>query len=190
MIGLEAYERARRIRGLILDVDGVLTDNRVYFGREGELMRAFNVRDGLGLAFLRKAGYRLGIVSGRASDTVAARAEELGIDPVLLDRADKRSALDEVLAIWKMTAEEVAAMGDDLLDGPMLSAVGLSMAPADARDELLARVDFVTGSPGGHGAVREACELLLKAGGHWEEILRRHCFAEDSAWKNQPEITG
>ncbi len=190
MISEAAWERAQKVRGLILDVDGVLTDNRIYYGSEGEVLRAFSVRDGLGLVLLRDAGYRLGIVSGRASSTVRARARELGMDPVLLDRSDKAAALEEVLAAWKLQPEEVAAMGDDILDGSLLAKVGLSMAPSDAREELLARVDFVAPAGGGRGAVREACELLLRAGGHWEEILRRHHLDEESPWKNRPEITG
>lgn len=187
MIGREAFERAGGIEGLILDVDGVLTDNRIYYGESGEYLRAFSVRDGLGLAFLRDAGVRLGIISGRASATVQARAEELGFDPVLLGRSDKRAALMEVLSAWNLPPEKVAAMGDDVLDGPLLSVVGLSFAPADAREELLGRVDMVTRAEGGRGAVREACELLLQASGRWEKILRDYHLSEDTPWKNRPE---
>ena len=174
------WERARAVQGLVLDVDGVLSDGQVYFDRRGEAMRSFSVRDGLGVALLQRMGLRVAIVSGRSSPTVQHRADELGIDPVLLGRTEKAQALDEVLAAWRMAPEEVAAMGDDLLDWPLLRRVGVSLAPGDAHALLRDRVDVVCEAVGGRGAVREACELLLRARGLWDEVLAHYSLQEPS----------
>jgi 3-deoxy-D-manno-octulosonate 8-phosphate phosphatase (KDO 8-P phosphatase) len=183
------WERAREIKGLIVDVDGVLTDGLLYYGETGESLRAFNVRDGLGLALLREAGYRIAIISGRESKTVRVRARELAIDPVLLGRSDKGAALDEVLRSWGLAESRVAAMGDDILDSPMLARVGVSLSPQDAHEEIRGRVDLVTRAAGGRGAVREACEFLLRASGQWEAIRTRLLLHEDQSWKRPPTTT-
>jgi len=156
----DLHDRLARIEGLILDVDGVLTDGRLYFGADGEAMKAYGVRDGLGLVLLREHGFRLGIVSGRASGLVTVRAEELRIDPVLLARTDKSAALDETLAAWNLSADRVAAIGDDIIDLPLLRRVGVSFAPGDADPRVLDAVDQVLGNPGGGGAVRERRVML------------------------------
>jgi len=162
------------VQGLILDVDGVLTDGKLYYGTEGESLRAFSVRDGLGIHFLRDSGVRVGIVSGRDSPTVRDRANELGIDPCLLARPDKYEALVEVGGAWGIDPARIAAIGDDIVDAPLLKAVGLSLAPADAHPDLLEQVDVVLTAPGGEGAVREASELLLRARGDWGAIEKRY----------------
>jgi 3-deoxy-D-manno-octulosonate 8-phosphate phosphatase (KDO 8-P phosphatase) len=173
-----SWERAQRVEALVLDVDGVLTDGRVYFGAEGEAFRAFSVRDGMGLAILRRLGYRVAILSGRESSTVRHRARELGIDPVLLGETDKAAGLRRILDHWSLTADKVAAMGDDFLDWPMLSRVGLSLAPEDAHEEIRSRVDHVVPAVGGRGAVREACEFLVRASGRWDEVLTHFTLSE------------
>lgn len=175
----EVWERAKGVEGLILDVDGVLTDGRVYFGSEGEAFRAFSVRDGLGLAILRKLGYRVAILSGRESPTVRHRAEELGIDPIILGETDKAEGLRRILENWSLPPERVAAMGDDFLDWSMLSVVGLSLAPSDAHEQILSCVDHVVSAPGGRGAVRDACELLVRASGRWAEVLEHFGLSEE-----------
>lgn len=172
---------AQALKGMILDVDGVLTDGRLYYGAEGELMRAFSVRDGLGLALLRDVGFKVAIVSGRESSTVAARARELGIDPCLTGHPDKAAALLKVVDAWGIEAANLAAVGDDLIDYPLLKAVGLSMAPNDAHSLLRERVDVVLPAPGGRGAVREACELILHARGHWPDFEERFQLRESSS---------
>ena len=177
----EWWGMACAIEGLVLDVDGVLTDGRLYYDTEGEAHRAFSVRDGLGIALARKAGLRIGIVSGRNSPTVAARADELDIDPCLLGRSDKASALDEVMGSWQLAPERIAAIGDDIIDFPLLTRVGLSMAPADADARLRERVHVRLASDGGRGAVREACELLLRATGKWEAIEQLYGLGEAGA---------
>lgn len=165
------WTRAAAVEGLILDCDGVLTDGRVYFGTEGEAFRSFSVRDGMGLVILRHFGYRMAILSGRESATVRHRGEELGMDPILLGVTDKAAGLQSILQHWELPPEKVAAMGDDFLDWAMLSAVGVSLAPLDAAVEIVEHVDHVVAAPGGRGAVREACELLLRASGRWPEVL-------------------
>lgn len=171
-------ERLGGIEGLILDVDGVLTDGRLYYGPEGEALKAYGVRDGLGLALLREYGVRLGIVSGRDSRLVAARGEEMRIHPVLLARTDKSAALDEILEAWDLDADRVAAIGDDIIDLPLLHRVAVSFAPADADPRVRAAVDFVLEHDGGHGAVREAAEILLHARGDWDKVSQRFRLEE------------
>lgn len=166
-------ERAARIQALILDVDGVLTDGRLHYGSAGESLKTFHVRDGLGLALARDAGLRLAILSGRESDLVAARARELKITQCLLGRLDKASALGELADEWKLGTEEIAAIGDDIVDVPLLRRVGLALAPADADPRVRRQADVVLAARGGRGAVREACEILLRARGLWRELERR-----------------
>lgn len=174
-------ERATQVEALVLDVDGVLTDGRLHYGPEGENLKSFNVRDGLGLVLLRDTGVRLGIVSGRSSPVVDARARELRIEHCLLGRSDKSEALDELCTSWGLMPERIAAIGDDLIDLPMLARVGVSFAPIDADARVRDRVDHVVQTRGGHGAVRDVCEILLKARGHWTEIARRFQFDPDAA---------
>jgi 3-deoxy-D-manno-octulosonate 8-phosphate phosphatase (KDO 8-P phosphatase) len=166
-------ERAASIQAVILDVDGVLTDGRLHYGVEGEALKTFHVRDGLGLALLRDAGFRLAIVSGRQSEAVRARARELQISPCLLGRRDKVAALEEVCGTWQLSPAAIAAIGDDLLDVPLLHRVGVGFAPADADAEVRHHADVVLRADGGRGAVREACEILLRATGHWETFRER-----------------
>jgi YrbI family 3-deoxy-D-manno-octulosonate 8-phosphate phosphatase len=166
-------ERAARVQGLVLDVDGVLTDGRLYYGREGESLKSFHVRDGLGLALVRDAGMRLAILSGRESEAVARRAQELGISRCLLGRLDKAVALAELATEWKLAPSHLAAIGDDIVDVPMLRRVGVSFAPANAHPAVHRCVDVILRARGGHGAVREACEILLRATRNWSALERR-----------------
>lgn len=165
-------EAAARIEAFVLDVDGVLSNGLLHYGEGGELMKSFHVRDGLGLALLRDRGVRCAILSGRNSPVVAARAAELGIEPCLLGRIDKGTALAEIAGGWGLPLERLAAIGDDLVDLPMLRAVGLSFAPADADPRVRAVADVVCPSDGGQGAVRDACEHILRLRGDWA-----HCAA-------------
>jgi 3-deoxy-D-manno-octulosonate 8-phosphate phosphatase (KDO 8-P phosphatase) len=155
--------RAARVRLVLLDVDGVLTDGRLYYGPEGELMKAFDVRDGYGIVLLRDQ-IDFGVISGRPGRATRSRLEELGFKHVVFSSTDK-------LATWRTLGhlgfadDEVAYMGDDVNDLPLLAAVGLSSAPADAMPEVRAAVHFVARAPGGRGAVRELCDLLAAARG-------------------------
>ena len=156
-------ERARRIRLLVLDVDGVLTDGRLYLSAAGEELKVFHVRDGSGLVAVRRAGIEVAIVSGRDSPAVTRRAAELGIRHVRQGVIDKGAELERLLAELGMDAAETACVGDDTPDLPMLRRTGLAIGVADAHPALLEAAHWTTRSPGGRGAVREVCDLLLSA---------------------------
>jgi 3-deoxy-D-manno-octulosonate 8-phosphate phosphatase (KDO 8-P phosphatase) len=158
-------ERARRVRLLVLDVDGVLTDGRLHISASGEELKVFHVRDGSGLVAVQRAGITVAIISGRDSPAVSRRAAELGIRHVRQGVADKGAELDRLLGELGIPAEETACVGDDTPDAPMLRRAGLAVAVADAHPALLAAVHWTTRTNGGHGAVREVCDLLLSARG-------------------------
>lgn len=158
-------ELARGIRLLVLDVDGVLTDGRLYISAAGEEFKAFHVRDGAGLVGVRRAGITLAIISGRDSMSVTRRAEELGIEHVLQGVHDKGAALDGLLHRLGMTGAVTACVGDDSPDIPMLQRARLAVAVADAHATVRAAAHWVTSAGGGLGAVREVCDLLLQARG-------------------------
>ena len=168
----EVWQRAQAIRLLILDVDGVLTDGRLYFDAKGETLKVFHVRDGHGIKMAQRAGIEVAFVSGRRSDAAYHRAKELGISRFHEGVRDKVAVMEEILAAMQIEAAQVAAVGDDLVDLPHMSRVGLSVAVADAAPEVVAAAHWVTSLPGGRGAVREVCDLLLKAQGKWTEIVR------------------
>ena len=155
--------RAARIRLVLLDVDGVLTDGRIWFGPEGEALKAFDVRDGHGIVRLRDQ-IDFGVISGRPGRATRKRLEELGFKHLIFSQRDKLDGY-ATLAPLGFTDQEVAYMGDDVNDIPLLRRVGLSAAPADAFPEVLPEVHFVSRFPGGRGAVRELCELILSARG-------------------------
>jgi 3-deoxy-D-manno-octulosonate 8-phosphate phosphatase (KDO 8-P phosphatase) len=159
----ELLERARAIRLLVLDVDGVLTDGRLYISASGEEFKTFHVRDGSGIVALQKAGVIVAIISGRDSGAVRRRAEELGIRHVRQGVVDKAQALAEVVAESGVRDDEVACVGDDTPDVPMLRRARLAIAVADAHPAAAAAAHFVTSARGGRGAVRETCDLLLEA---------------------------
>jgi 3-deoxy-D-manno-octulosonate 8-phosphate phosphatase (KDO 8-P phosphatase) len=156
-------DRARRVRLLCVDVDGVLTDAGMYYGPDGEVLKKFNTRDGMGLARVREAGVAVAIISGEDSAIVHARATKLKIDDVFSGAADKRLAIDQLCARHGLGMDEVAFIGDDLNDLPALECVGLACAVADAAEPVKAVAHYVTERRGGEGAVREVCELLIAA---------------------------
>jgi 3-deoxy-D-manno-octulosonate 8-phosphate phosphatase (KDO 8-P phosphatase) len=156
-------ERARRIRLLVLDVDGVLTDGRIYMSPAGEELKVFHVRDGSGLVALQRAGVAVAIISGRDSAAVTRRAAELGIRNVRQGVADKATELAGLMRELGVAPGETACVGDDTPDLPMLQAAGLAVAVADAHAALGPVVHWVTSAAGGRGAVREVCDLLISA---------------------------
>jgi len=164
-------ERARGLSWLLFDVDGVLTDGRLIYGPEGETLKRFDVRDGLGLKLAQRYGLRVGVLSGRSSPALDRRSKELGLDEHLVGRSDKGRTLDEFLDRHRISASEVAYVGDDLIDLPVLQRCGLSFAPSDAVDDVRKRVHRVLSRPGGHGAAREMVELILRARGDWSSVL-------------------
>ena len=149
------------IRLLVLDVDGVLTDGRLYFGPRGEALKAFHVRDGVGLQQLQRAGFKVAVISGRRSPMVAARCRELGVRHVLQGVGDKLAALTRLCARLQLTPAACACVGDDLPDVPLMRVAALSFAVADAHRVARRAADVVTRLPGGRGAVREVCDHLL-----------------------------
>ena len=168
----EVRQRARAIRLLILDVDGVLTDGRLYFDAKGETLKVFHVRDGHGLKMAQRAGVEVALVSGRRSDAAYHRAKELGISRFHEGVRDKVAVMEEIMAAMQIQPAEVAAVGDDVVDLPIMSRAGLAVAVADAVPEVVAAAHWVTNNPGGRGAVREVCDLILQAQGKWPEAVR------------------
>jgi 3-deoxy-D-manno-octulosonate 8-phosphate phosphatase (KDO 8-P phosphatase) len=167
----EVWERAQGIRLLILDVDGVLTDGSLYFGPKGEAFKVFHVRDGHGIKMAQRAGIEVAFLSGRRSDPAYHRARELGINRFHEGLRDKVMVAEEIMAAMQIQAPEVAVVGDELVDLPLMAGAGLAVAVADAVPEVRAGAHWVTILPGGKGAVREVCDLLLKAQGKWEKAV-------------------
>ena len=165
-------ERAARIRLLVLDVDGVLTDGRLYFDSQGNEMKAFYTQDGLGLKAVQQAGITLALISGRTSRMVADRASALGIEHVYQGRSEKLSAYLDLQARTGCSDEQTCFIGDDWIDLPVLTRAGLAVTVPEAVPAVLARAHWVTTRSGGLGAVRELCELLLDAQGHSEAVLQ------------------
>jgi len=153
----------RRVQMLVLDVDGVLTDGRLYYGARGEVLKAFNVKDGHGIKQVAAAGITVAIISGRKSAAVARRARELGIRHVTQGAKDKLAELTKLARSRKIELEYCACVGDDTPDASILEAAGLGVAVADAHADALAAADLVTTRAGGQGAVREVCDWLMEA---------------------------
>lgn len=165
------HEQLKHIELLLLDVDGVMTDGRIIWDAHGVETKAFNVKDGHGIKLVQRAGIQVGIITGRTSPVVDLRARELGIE-ILYQGALKK--LDSYLDIKQRTGladHQIAYMGDDVIDVPVMRRVGFSAAPADALPEVSAVADYVARCVGGMGAVRELCDLILKARGVWQELV-------------------
>jgi YrbI family 3-deoxy-D-manno-octulosonate 8-phosphate phosphatase len=167
-------QRCQPIELLLSDVDGVLTDGGVIFSNQGIEIKQFHIRDGLGIKLWQRVGHRFGIVTGRASHIVKLRAAELAIDLVRQGVEDKWSVVQQMLLELKLAPEQVAFIGDDLPDLPVMERVGLGVAVADGVEELGQAADYVTQLSGGRGAVRETIETILKAQGRWSAILQRY----------------
>lgn len=165
--------RARRVRLLLFDVDGVLTDCAVTVSDAGET-KTFSVRDGAALQWAKQSGLEVGFLSARPSEATTRRAKELGIDLVVQATGPKRESFRTLIASRGLAAEEVAYMGDDLADLGVIAQVGLSAAPADAAPDVTARTHWVSSQPGGRGAVREFVEVILRARNQWDAVVARH----------------
>ena len=173
MVRKDWKERVKKVRLLLLDVDGVMTDGRLVFDGEGREIKFFYARDGIGIRLLQQAGVRVGILSGRKAKGVALRAKELGISLIRQKIKNKAQALEEILETEKLRPEEICYMGDDLVDLSVLYRVGFAVAVADAVGEVKSMAHLVTRTPGGRGAVREVCEKILKMQGKWEKETRK-----------------
>lgn len=170
----EVGRRAARVSLLLLDCDGVLTDGRITPVEGGEELKSFHTRDGHGLVMLHRAGLRSGIISGRRSRLVELRAADLGISFVRQGALDKVEAFESLLREAGVEASQAAYVGDDVVDIPLMRRCALAVAVADATPDTRAAAHYVTQLPGGFGAVREVCELLLKARGRWDELMKRY----------------
>jgi 3-deoxy-D-manno-octulosonate 8-phosphate phosphatase (KDO 8-P phosphatase) len=171
-------DKLKKIRLLILDVDGVLTDGRIIMDDDGCETKHFDVRDGHGIKLVQRYGIKVVLLTGRKSAVVVHRAHDLGIKEIYQKAFDKKEIFAAILRKNKLDAAETAFVGDDIIDIPVLRAAGFSAAVADALDTVKKTVDYVTRYRGGHGAVREICELILQAQGHWADIAAKYEFDE------------
>jgi 3-deoxy-D-manno-octulosonate 8-phosphate phosphatase (KDO 8-P phosphatase) len=164
-------EKAARTRLVLLDVDGVLTDGKVIMGGDGSEAKRFDIKDGAAIVWAQRLGLRVGLISARPSPVTERRAAELRIRLVVQSHTPKIRVYEQILKRQRLDDAEIAFMGDDLLDLPVIARAGLSAAPADAVPEVQARVDYVTAARGGDGAVREVIERILRAQGLWEPFV-------------------
>ncbi len=167
-------ERLKKIKLLLLDVDGILTDGRIIFDSNGIETKAFDVKDGHGLKLIQRAGIQVGIITGRQSPVTRIRAEELGIDLLYQGAKEKIVPYQEILRTFELSDGEVAYMGDDLVDLPILQRVGFAATVPTAVEDIKPYVHYVTTTSAGRGAVREVCDLFLKATGLWDEVTGRY----------------
>ena len=170
----DAMERAGRLKLMIFDVDGVLTDGSLYYSERGEELKVFNIQDGHGIKMLRQYGVEVALVTARKSRAVELRAANLGLAHLHQGVEDKRTAYAALLAQLNLAAEQAGCMGDDLLDLPLITRCGFAATVPAAPDALKSRAHYVTRAPGGHGAVREVCEFILRAQGALERAISAH----------------
>lgn len=185
----EAMEKATRVRLLIFDVDGVLTDGGIYMGEAGEVFKPFNCKDGLGITLAHRAGLLTAIITGRTSVQLLRRAGELHITELMQGQMDKRSAYGSLKEKYGLRDEEIAYLGDDLIDLPVMLQVGLPVAVADASPEVREVAALVTDRTGGHGAARELIEFILKAQGRWQALIAPFYDTETPCNVAQPEAS-
>ncbi len=168
------YSKLSKIKMLLLDVDGVLTDGSVTYTDSGEQIKRFNAKDGLGLRLLMDSNIKVGIITGRLSKAVHHRCKNLGIDLIYDGIKDKSAILFEITTQTGISPEHIAFMGDDLIDLGVMKRVGISIGVADAAPDIFPHADIITSKKGGQGAVREVCEQILKAKGLWDAILDKY----------------
>lgn len=167
-------EKAKNIKAIVFDIDGVMTDGKLYFSASGDTLKAFNAKDGLGIKMLMAIGIEVGIITGRQSDIVSQRAKELGIPHVYQGQGNKLDALDDLQQKLNLNDNDIAYMGDDINDVPVLKRVGFAIAPANSFDYVQRAVDYVCQYQGGDGAVREACDFILHAKEQWHEVIKHY----------------
>jgi 3-deoxy-D-manno-octulosonate 8-phosphate phosphatase (KDO 8-P phosphatase) len=170
----QVMARAAQVVLMGFDVDGVLTDGTLYFSSQGDEIKAFSSLDGHGLKMLQRAGIEVAIISGRSSPALELRARNLGIAALHMGIEDKRKLMIELAAQRGIELAQTGYMGDDVVDLPILRTCGFSAAVADAHDEVRARVDYVASKGGGRGAVREVCDLILRAQGKWNAAMAEY----------------
>ena len=170
----DILEKAARVKMVIFDVDGVLTDGTLFLGDDGQEYKAFNSKDGHGMRMLLDAGIEVGIITGRVSNVVELRMKELGIGHLLQGRREKGPAFDELLKAASVTESEVAYVGDDVVDLPVMTRAGLAIAVQDARPYVKRHAHWITENAGGRGAARDVCELILEAHGKLDALLAHY----------------
>ncbi len=168
---MELKDKIAKIRLILLDADGVLTDEKLYYDKHGEVIKAFNVKDGLVIKLAQAAGLAVGIISSRYSDALKMRADDLGVEVVYQAQKNKLDGYFQIKKELFVSDEQIAYMGDDLPDLAILKKVGFSIAVANACQEVKQNVDFITEKTGGNGAVRDAIEMILRAQGKWEQVI-------------------
>ncbi len=171
-------EKLKKIKMLILDVDGVMTDGGIIMDKDGCEMKQFNVRDGHGLVMIQRYGFKVAILTGRTSPVVERRARDLKIEEIYQGALNKKEVFTQILAKNNLTPDAIAYIGDDLVDIPVLKMAGFSATVADAQDLVNKTVDYVTKNKGGRGAVREVCEMLLMAQDYWPQVAERYEFTD------------
>jgi 3-deoxy-D-manno-octulosonate 8-phosphate phosphatase (KDO 8-P phosphatase) len=170
----EVLDKAKAIKLLVLDVDGVLSDGRLYFSNSGDEIKAFSTLDGQGIKMLQRSGVEVAIITGRSSELVTRRANNLGIEHLIQGREDKLTALNELIATVGVNYSEIAFLGDDLPDLAAIRKVGLGMTVANGHHFVVEHADWQTQARGGEGAVREACELIMRAQGSLRAALEAY----------------
>jgi 3-deoxy-D-manno-octulosonate 8-phosphate phosphatase (KDO 8-P phosphatase) len=187
-MSLSAEARARKIKVLVFDVDGVLTDGQIFVlpeglgtAAQGIEFKGFSAHDGLGISLARLAGIRIGLVTKRRSQTVAIRARDLKIEFLYQGQSHKMTAIEEILAEAGITLDELAYVGDDIVDLPVMRLCGLAIAPANARPQMKAVAHYITPSPGGHGAGRDAIDFILAAQGVLNRVIEEYLDADNPA---------
>lgn len=170
----ELIAKVKALKLLILDVDGVLTDGRLFFDQNGVEYKSFHARDGHGMKLLKQSGVEIAVISGRKSNSVALRMQSLGIEHVYQGHENKRQAFQDVISHLKLTPDQVAHVGDDVIDLPIMTQVGFAVAVADANFAVKRHADWCTETPGGMGAVREVCDLILQVQGNFDAMLQNY----------------
>lgn len=174
MINNEAAEKARRVKLLITDIDGVMTDGRIVYSVYGDELKFFDVTDGFGISLLNRVGIKTVIITAKKSRVVKLRARDLKVAKTYAGFLDKRAPFNDILKRFKISAEEICFIGDDLIDVPILKRVGFAVSVPNGMEEVKAIAHHITTRPGGRGAVREICELILKSQDKWDEATSKY----------------
>ena len=174
MLTEQIHERIRKIKLVIVDNDGVLTDGRIVYGDHGDELKFFDVQDGFGLVMLRRAGFQTVIVSAKKSRVNTRRAKEAQVTKIYQNAFDKLKVFNQVLKQFKLTPDQICFVGDDLIDIPVLRRVGFAVVVPNAVPEAKKEAHWVTEKPGGRGAVREVADMILKAQGKWNDVTARY----------------
>jgi 3-deoxy-D-manno-octulosonate 8-phosphate phosphatase (KDO 8-P phosphatase) len=174
MVNHDIIERAKRVRLLILDIDGVMTDGRIIYSVYGDELKFFDVQDGLGITLLNMAGIKSVIITAKKSRIVKLRGRDLKVAKTYQGYADKVAAFNKILRRFRVSPDEVCFIGDDLIDLPVLIRVGFAVAVPNALDEVKSNAHYITSKPGGRGAVREICDIILKAQSKWDVVTEKY----------------